>query len=112
MPRSSQFNLLPMQVLIHPFSSWCAYRLTLRLFQMQWPVYALAEAGAEIIRTHYNGVADPFGPPNSGGGGGNNNNKPNNNGTNTQHSGASSSTTPSVVTAIVTFLFAAVAALL
>ena len=77
---------------------------------MQWPVYALAEAGAEIIRAHYNGVPDPFGPPSSNGG--NNNNNPSNNGTNTQQSGALSLSVPSALTGIVAFLFAATAALL
>jgi choline dehydrogenase-like flavoprotein len=80
---------------------------------MQWPVYSLAEAGAEIIRAHYNGVSDPFGPPSSNGGNNNgNNNNNSNNGTNTQQSGALSLSAPSALSGIVAFLFAAVAILL
>jgi choline dehydrogenase-like flavoprotein len=70
---------------------------------MQFPVYALAEAGAEIIRTQYNGVPDPFGsnPPSGG--------NPNNdkNSTSTSHKGgALLSSAPSVFTSAVAIFFA------
>jgi hypothetical protein len=78
---------------------------------MQWPVYSLAEAGAEIIRAHYNGLPDPFAPSNSTGGGDNNTNN-NGNTTNTQSGGAILSSSPSLLTTALALLFAVHAVLL
>lgn len=79
---------------------------------MQWPVYSLAEAGAEIIRTYYNGLPDPFAPSNSTGGNNNSNNNNNGNTTNTNKGGALSSSNPSLFTSVVAGLFAVLAVVL
>ena len=94
----------------HPYES---PSLTLPFVQMQWPVYSLAEAGAEIIRAHYNGLPDPFAPINSNGNNNNNNNAGGNgNTTNSQHGGAISSSSPSLLTSALAFLFAVLAVVL
>lgn len=75
---------------------------------MQWPVYSLAEAGAEIIRAYYNGVPDPFAPANSEPGG--NNSPGSNNTSNSNHKGgALSSSSPSILTSVLALLFATLA---
>jgi len=81
---------------------------------MQWPVYSLAEHGAQIIRDFHNGVPDPDDPNNSSGG---NNDNNSNNGTNTNNNnntqgGASSFSTPSVLTSALVLLFATLAVVL
>lgn len=78
---------------------------------MQWPVYSLAEAGAEIIRAYYNGVPDPFATSDSSGGGNNTSNN-NNNSTNTHSGGAMSFSAPPLFTSAVALLFATLAVLL
>lgn len=73
---------------------------------MQWPVYSLAEAGAEIIRTYYNGVPDPFNPSNSSGGN-DNSNKNNTSSNDPKKGGASSFSAPSILTSVLALLFGA-----
>jgi len=76
---------------------------------MQWPVYSLAEHGAQIIRDFHNGVPDPDDPSNSNNtpSGGSNSTNPSAGGGSDHSSGALSLPAPSVFTSVVALFFAA-----
>jgi len=72
---------------------------------MQWPVYSLAEQGAQMIRNFHNGVPNPWDPTTTPSGGNNNNNNNTNNNSG-HHSGALSLSAPSVMTSAVALFLA------